>query len=291
MATYREAAVNLMSQLVTEGREYELGGGHDWTDLVARSVFGIGVYVPGGNMDCSGSVSAVYKALGLLNKYAHYPTSNMADLMCATGYFVAHDWNDSYVMRPGDLMLRPSTDYAIGHVAMCVASDFSLAEFTTNSAGGPGIRSFYNFPWTICLEFLDSIGNRTWSGSDGGTGGGTGGAANGSISIDGYWGSATTSALQRHYGTVVDGIASHQWEPNVTANPALTSGWRCDETAQGSPMIRKLQEDLGTEVDGIFGGPDIYALQSKCGTVADGVLWGPSPCVMEMQRRLNAGTW
>ena len=167
------------------------------------------------------------------------------------------------------------------------SEDFSLAEFTTDSAGGPGVREFYNFPWTICLELKDEIGNQTWSGAGTG-GGGTGG---GSIGVDGYWGTATTSALQRHYGTVADGIVSHQWAPNVSANPALTSGWECDETAIGSPMIRKLQADLGTDVDGIFGGADIYALQRRCGTVADGVLWGPSPCVKEMQRRLNAGTW
>ena len=285
METYREAAVNLMTQLATEGRSYSLGGGHEWENLVERSVFGVSVYVPGGDMDCSGSVSAVYKALGLLDKYTIYQTSDMADLMVSTGYFTEHPWDDPYVMRPGDLMLRPAVGDAIGHVAMCIASDFSLAEFTTAGAGGPGVRPFYDFPWTICLELSDSIGNKTWSGTGGGT------TTGGQIGVDGYWGTATTSALQRHYGTTVDGIVSHQWAPNVSANPALTSGWQCDETAAGSPMIRELQKDLGTDVDGIFGGADIYALQRRCGTVADGVLWGPSPCVKEMQRRLNAGTW
>ncbi len=291
MATYREAAVNLMSQLCTEGRSYILGGGHNWAGLVNRSVFGKTVQVPGGDMDCSGSVSAVYKALNLLDKYTTYPTSNMASLMCATGNFIYHDWDDAYVMRPGDLMLRPSSEGHIGHVAMCVGSDFSLAEFTTAKAGGPGIRSFYDFPWTICLELADNVGNKTWTGStDGGStdGGSTGSEA---LVVDGYWGEATTRALQRHYKKVVDGIVSHQWQPNIDANPALTTGWEGDYTAIGSPLIRELQTDLGTDVDGIFGGADITSLQKRCGTVADGVLWGPSPCVMEMQRRLNAGMW
>lgn len=111
-------------------------------------------------------------------------------------------------------------------------------------------------------------------------------------SIDGYWGKETSRMLQIHYGQFFGiGGVDHQWPENVAANSALTSGWNCDRTGIGDSMIRSLQRDLGTPVDGILGTVDILALQARCGTYQDGVLTGPSPCVMEMQRRLNAGAW
>ena len=45
------------------------------------------------------------------------------------------------------------------------------------------------------------------------------------LEVDGYWGSATTSALQEVLGTPVDGIVSSQNESWRKYNPALTSGW------------------------------------------------------------------
>ena len=115
-------------------------------------------------------------------------------------------------------------------------------------------------------------------------------APSAALDVDGWWGEATTAALQRRYGTVEDGEVWHQWEPN--AQPACTSGWRYDETQEGSPLIRAMQSDLGCAlVDGILGPDTIAHMQARCGTVKDGALDGPSPCVAEMQRRLNAGTW
>ena len=46
------------------------------------------------------------------------------------------------------------------------------------------------------------------------------------LEVDGYWGSATTSALQEVLGTPVDGIVSSQNESWRKYNPALTSGWK-----------------------------------------------------------------
>lgn len=115
-------------------------------------------------------------------------------------------------------------------------------------------------------------------------------APSASLDVDGWWGEATTAALQRRYGTVEDGEVWHQWEPN--AQPACTSGWQYDETQEGSPLIRAMQSDLGCAlVDGILGPDTIAHMQARCGTVKDGALDGPSPCVAEMQRRLNAGSW
>ena len=191
-------------------------------------------------------------------------------------------------MTRGDIVIFDWQDGGIATDHIGIVESVGSGSFTTIEGNTSGNRVARRTRYTgsvLGVVRPNYTGGGTTTGGNGGT------TTGGSIEVDGYWGTATTAALQRHYGVVVDGEVWHQWAPNVSANPALTSGWKCDETAQGSPLIRKLQEDLGTDVDGIFGGADIYALQRRCGTVADGVLWGPSPCVMEMQRRLNAGTW
>ena len=109
------------------------------------------------------------------------------------------------------------------------------------------------------------------------------------IDVDGYWGKDTTTALQKALGVTVDGIIPHQWPTN--AQPAFTTGWGYDRTGTGSETIKALQSKLGVHIDGLIGPHTIKALQTAMGTVADGELWEESPCIMEMQRRLNAGTF
>lgn len=115
----------------------------------------------------------------------------------------------------------------------------------------------------------------------------------GGIAEDGWWGTDTTRALQRALGTPEDGEVWGQVEAN--AQPALTSGWVYDYPEHdGSPCIAALQERIGMtgkDVDGVMGPATIACLQLAMGTASDGELWGPSPCVAEMQRRLNAGTF
>ena len=109
------------------------------------------------------------------------------------------------------------------------------------------------------------------------------------LEVDGYWGRATTAALQRRFGVEESGTVVHQWPTN--AQPAFTTGWGYDRTGEGAPVIASLQSSLGVHPDGLIGPHTIKALQRAMGTVADGELWEASPCVMEMQRRLNAGTF
>lgn len=110
------------------------------------------------------------------------------------------------------------------------------------------------------------------------------------MTVDGYWGMDTTRALQAFFGLLPDGDIWHQWAPNVSANPALTSGWNCDDTLIGDAVIRSLQLYLGVMADGIFGTNTIMALQSHLGTYVDGVLGAGSSCVKVLQNRLNQGT-
>ena len=110
------------------------------------------------------------------------------------------------------------------------------------------------------------------------------------MTIDGYWGSDTTRAIQGFFSLAQTGQIYHQWAPNIAANPALTSGWNCDDTLMGDPTIRHLQSFLGVEADGIMGSGTIRALQDHFGTYADGVLEAGSVTVQILQSRLNAGT-
>lgn len=111
------------------------------------------------------------------------------------------------------------------------------------------------------------------------------------VSEDGYWGEMTTIALQTYFGQKASGQIWHQWQPNVSQHGALTGGWNCDSTLQGDVLVRALQTMLGVAVDGIFGSGTASALQARMGTPVDGILGAGSPCVREMQRRLNNGTF
>ncbi|MFP7202225.1 peptidoglycan recognition family protein [Lysinibacillus halotolerans] len=105
---------------------------------------------------------------------------------------------------------------------------------------------------------------------------------------DGYWGPATTKALQRHYGTTVDGVISGQPKNATTKNiPSVHFG------KSGSQLIRAMQKDLGTTVDGVISCPSqmIKALQKRLGTIQDGKVSYPSLMVKAMQKALNNGTF
>lgn len=105
---------------------------------------------------------------------------------------------------------------------------------------------------------------------------------------DGYWGPATTRALQRHYGTIMDGVISGQPKNATTKNiPSVHFG------KGGSQLIRAIQKDLGTTVDGVISCPSmmIKALQKHLGTIQDGKVSYPSNVVKMMQKALNNGTF
>ena len=92
---------------------------------------------------------------------------------------------------------------------------------------------------------------------------------NAKLAVDGYWGPATTRALQRYFGTPVDGYLS---------KPSL--------------LIKAMQKWLGTTQDGYISEPYslmVVALQKRFGTPQDGKISKPSLMVKEMQRRLNNG--
>ena len=90
--------------------------------------------------------------------------------------------------------------------------------------------------------------------------------------VDGVWGEATTRALQKYLGTVVDGIISHQL---VSSEELLISRFghtfQFDNTRKGSICIKALQRKLGITADGLIGKNTIKALQRWLGVPADGI--------------------
>lgn len=114
----------------------------------------------------------------------------------------------------------------------------------------------------------------------------------GGLTVDGFWGSSTTSRLQQELGTTVDGVVSSQSVAWRDANPGLTTGWQWVSDAQGSRMIAALQARIGMasgQRDGKIGPQTIRALQDYLGTPLDGVISRESRAVMALQRRLNDG--
>src|SRR5690625_3343707 len=108
------------------------------------------------------------------------------------------------------------------------------------------------------------------------------------LTVDGKWGPATTRALQRALGTPADGIISNQLRNNVTT---ALYGNTVRFGRGGSPLVRAVQRKIGAQVDGYLGPDTIRRLQRYLGTVVDGKLSRPSLVVIEMQRRLNNGTF
>lgn len=293
--TYKQRAVEVMRHMVT----HDGNGGHGYTwdarwgdgthEYVSLSD-GFVATISNGDYDCSSAVISAWEAvLPGCTADATY-TGNMRRELVATGLWEWHPWSDDYTMEPGDILLNEAH-----HAAMCIADNFTIAQFSINEFGGvyggkqgdqtgseSNIRAFYNYPWDGVLAYVgpnpegDISKPATPSEAE-------------KLEVDGYWGSKTTLALQRRYGTEADGEVWHQWKANIDAQPALTSGWVCDKSQKGSPLIRALQADVGVTTDGIFGPVTVKALQKKLGFYQSGVLDEGCECVREMQKRLNDG--
>lgn len=114
------------------------------------------------------------------------------------------------------------------------------------------------------------------------------------INEDGLWGVETTRALQSVMGTPVDGEV---WGQNANTLKAVNKGGLLSDSwkagSGGSEVIKALQRAIGmtgSDVDGLFGSKTCRRLQEWLGTPVDGEVWKPSTMVKELQRRINAGT-
>lgn len=115
--------------------------------------------------------------------------------------------------------------------------------------------------------------------------------ATGKIDEDGWWGQATTRALQEVLGTPQDSTVSSQDAGRKSILAACTSGWEFVPSgqAQGSQLITAMQARMGITADGIAGPGFVNALEQRFGYSPDGHLDGPSNTVRAMQTALNRG--
>lgn len=111
----------------------------------------------------------------------------------------------------------------------------------------------------------------------------------GKLTVDGKWGSDTTTELQKLLGTPADGEVSFQPVAYKADNPGLLSGWEWTDKPRSSNVIEALQQKLGVADDGRIGPETISELQRNLGTPVDGVVSNPSVMVKVLQRNLNAG--
>lgn len=105
------------------------------------------------------------------------------------------------------------------------------------------------------------------------------------VTVDGYWGTETTRALQRINKTPVDGIVSSQEVANKKFMPAATGGWVWTARPVGSQLIIRMQKAFGVTADGIMGPNSVKAMQKYYGVTVDGYMG--TETVKAMQRAIN----
>ena len=109
------------------------------------------------------------------------------------------------------------------------------------------------------------------------------------LSVDGYWGTDTTRALQRALNTPQDGVISSQSTAWKAQNPGLTTGWEWTGNPEGSQTIQALQRALNITPDGLLGPNTIKAIQQIMHTPQDGCFSSPSTAIKALQTNLNNG--
>ncbi len=143
--------------------------------------------------------------------------------------------------------------------------------YPNKGAKNNGIDSYYGSDTEDAVRRFQSVNGLTVDGMAGKStyaklGGKTTSKITSNLKVDGYWGAATTKALQKYFGTPVDGVIS-----------------------KPSPVVKKLQALVGVKADGLLGPNTYKAMQRRFKTPVDGKVSKPSIMVKELQRRLNAG--
>ena len=105
------------------------------------------------------------------------------------------------------------------------------------------------------------------------------------LTVDGVGGKATVKAMQKFFGSTVDGVISGQKKSLSKYYPAVQS---VTFDGDGSACVAKMQKWLGINADGIWGKGTSVALQKKLGVEADGVFGKNS--MKALQKYLNAQT-
>lgn len=262
------------------------GGGRGETITLSD---GSNVQISVGDRDCSSAAIECYVALGVDCGGASY-TGNMRSCMTRTGNFRWIAGYSASAVRRGDILLNTSH-----HAAVALGGgrlgQFSISENGTitgrrgdQTRRESNIRSLYNYPWNGILRYCGPA--RSGSEGEGMT-----------ITIDGKWGSDTTTLAQIVTGApYIDGVVSRQNPAHKNLMPGCTTGWEwTGSEGRGSQLIRLLQGIWGATVDGVMGPDTINAMISyymrkgSGATVLDERLDYPSKTIRKFQSELNSG--
>ena len=243
----------------------------------------------GGETDCSALVIWALKQGGFDTGSATY-TGNLSYNLTRRGWLRLPA--NLGILQPGDILLNDTHHVCMvisGHGHSAIIAQASIDERGRASGGRAGDQTggetnerkvyTYRHGWDCILRYTGAQTAPKPSPSTG------------KIAEDGYWGTATTRALQRHFGTPIDGVVSSQYAGNRNILKACTGGFEWVSKPQGSQLIIKMQKTLGVTADGIMGKQTVNALERHYGFTVDGFLGYPSNTVKAMQRKLNAGTF
>lgn len=257
----------------------------------------------GGECDCSSLVYWCLWEAGFLKK----PSGNLYAHTLYTGslknHLVAAGWK---AIKPngnpqkGDILLSEQHHVA-AWLGDCLAQA-SIDERGRATGGQSGdqsgretnLRSYYSYPWDWYMRYVGSSSSATTTTKKTTTttkkATSSASTSKTNLEVDGLWGKATTTALQKALGTPVDGIVSGQSSADLkkcNRGGLQDSSWKIG--TGGSMMVRALQKKVGSAVDGYFGVNTCKALQKYLGTTVDGYVDKPSDMVKALQRKLNAG--
>ena len=298
MLSFANAAAEVMEHLCTHAAHgysqpnragVGTGGGRGETITLSD---GSKVQISVGDRDCSSAAIECYAALGVDCGGASY-TGNMRACMTGTGNF---RWIAGYspsVVRRGDILLNTSHHAAValggGKLGQFSISEHGTVTGTRGDQTGreSNIRSLYNYPWNGILRYCGPA--RSGSEGEGMT-----------ITIDGKWGSDTTTLAQIVTDApYVDGIVSRQNPAHKSKLPGCTTGWDWSGSqGRGSQLVGILQAIWGMppeKCDNVFG-PETanhmiayYMKKGSGATVLDERLDYPSKTIRAFQSELNAG--
>ena len=160
-----------------------------------------------------------------------------------------------------------------GHyIAVVSYSDGYYMVYDPASATRTGWHPFSDFAGDIAALYTSTV---RWNESK--------------VTVDGWWGKATTKKCQQVLGTLVDGIVSNQSSSMMKhLTHCQSSSWefvKPEMVKNGSSMIKALQKKIGVTADGVVGLKTIKALQKFLGVEADGYFGDKS--VRAFQKWLN----
>lgn len=122
---------------------------------------------------------------------------------------------------------------------------------------------------------------------------GSGNISSGGLSVDGKAGIKTIKRWQEVMGCkVCDGVISNQFASYKSILKGIMSNaikYKGNPRPHYSPFIKSVQIRIGATADGWAGPEFVRKLQQYMGTGVDGELWNPSDCIKAVQRRLNEG--